>query len=706
MYNEKIIANGKSAAFNYKKTRLFKRVDCHFSLINDASSNKYMPTLMKKVYLILFTALLTLSSLSVYAVTFVHPGGLHTIADLERMKEKVSTKQHPWIDGWDLLTKDPLAQNTYAAHPYTNIGGSGNRQQASKDAHAVYYNTIRWYVTGDTTFAECAVRICNAWSTKVNEVASGELFQLPINNFMQAAELLRIYPGWNAVDFARFKDMAINYFYPACHNFVGNCRYPSSWDGSALASIMGIGLLCDDTLIFNEAVSYFKNGSGSGCITNAICQPSGQIAEMGRDQPHASIGPAMLAEMCQTAWNQGFDLYSYSDNLIMKGFEYYCKFNLNHPVIWIPYNNCSNDNWYYVAMNSPYRIRSSPVYEMLYNHFAVRKGLKTPYTEAMANLARPEQGDADLFGYGTLTYTLDAKASPYPAYPTPSSPTELVAVPGVSRVYLKWAAPSGDVTQGYKVLRSTTSDGPFETIASWKNNTMTDYTDKSVSNGTTYYYVVSASNQSGASAASVQTRVTPVEATAKLPVGWQWKDVGNVTEMGSAVYANVGNNTFQLSGSGAVMGDTADSHSYIYKNIKGNCTITVRLADVVWSNKGADKVGVVMRESLDANSKRLTLQLGEIGYRLVKFGIRAQTAATTSWQDGNKFTWIPVWFRLQRVGDTFTASQSSDGIKWFVVGKSKFKMNNCYTVGLSVCAGNANGIKNTTTFDHVKTTQD
>lgn len=643
-----------------------------------------------------------LLSISANAATFVHPGGLHTIADLDRMKAKVAAKEHPWMDGWNLLIEDPLAKNTYTAHPYSNIGGPGNRQQASKDAHAVYLNTIRWYVTGDTTYAECAVRICNAWSSKVNQVASGELFQLPINNFMQAAEILRIYPGWKASDFHRFKAMALNYFYPACHQFVGNCRYPSSWDGSALASIMGIGILCDDSSIFNEAVSYFKNGAGSGSITNVICQPSGQIAEMGRDQPHASIGPAMLAEMCQTAWNQGLDLYGYSDNLLLKGFEYYCRFNLNHPVTWVPYNNCTNDNWYYVAMNSPYRIRSSPVYEMIYNHYSVRKGLKMPYTQAMANLARPEQGDADIFGYGTFTFTLDANASPFPAYPTPDAPTTLVATPGVSRVYLNWTAPSGDVAQGYHVLRSTTSGGPYETIASWNNNTTTSFIDKNVTNGTTYYYAVSAINQSGTSEQSAFAKVRSVEAKAKLPVGWKWKDIGNVTKTGNAVYAKVGsNNTFQLSGSGTILGDTADSHGYIFKYAKGNSTLTVRLSDVVWSNKGSDKVGIVMRETLDANSKMLTLNLGEIGYRLVKFGTRSTTAGQTSWQDGNKFTWIPVWFRLQRVGDTFTASQSSDGIEWFVIGKSTLKMNKKYHVGLSVCAGNASGILTTATFDKV-----
>lgn len=48
---------------------------------------------------------------------FVHPGGLHTQADLDRMKTQVVAGAHPWIDDWNLLIQDPLAQNTYVASP-------------------------------------------------------------------------------------------------------------------------------------------------------------------------------------------------------------------------------------------------------------------------------------------------------------------------------------------------------------------------------------------------------------------------------------------------------------------------------------------------------------------------------------------------------------------------------------------------------------
>src|SRR5438552_3683057 len=75
------------------------------------------------------------------AQTFVHPGGLHTQADLDRMKTQVAAGAHPWIDDWNILIADAQAQNTYTAAPQANMGVS--RQRADADAHAAYLNAIR-----------------------------------------------------------------------------------------------------------------------------------------------------------------------------------------------------------------------------------------------------------------------------------------------------------------------------------------------------------------------------------------------------------------------------------------------------------------------------------------------------------------------------------------------------------------------------------
>jgi hypothetical protein len=646
--------------------------------------------------------------------TFVHPGGLHTQADLDRMKTKVAEGAHPWIDDWNKLITDSKAQNTYTASPRANMGES--RQRADADAHAAYLNALRWYISGDTDYAACAVRICNAWSAMVNQVPTGTdipgLSGIPIFDFAMAAEVLRIYPGWDTASFARFKNMMLTYFYPVCDDFLTNHRgacisnYWSNWDICNIGAILTIGVLCDDTTKYNEAVDYFKYGAGMGSIANAVyyIHPGnmGQWQESGRDQEHAQLAVGMMASLCQVAWNQGLDLYGYDNNRLLAGAEYVAKTNLWRGVPYSFYNNCQNARQSWVSVNGRGRLDDRPIWEMIYNHYVVRKGLSAPNIKAIAQLMRPEHGSIDHFGYGTLAFTLNAAASPYPPSPVASVPTNLKATAGVSRVTLSWTASAGNTAQGYTVQRAETSGGPYTIIASWTDNTTFRYTDVNVTNGTTYYYVVAANNQSGTSGNSLQASAKPVAATASLPAGWAMQDIGSVITAGGAAYAAVANKTFVVSGSGGGIGGTADAFAYAYKSVTGDVTITARL----WSINGTlSKSGIMIRESLAPDAKTLVMKLGDIGWRQAGFGTRSSTGGSMVWARGNDYTWLPAWFRLQRSGDTFTAYESSNGKTWFVVGTATVAMVGTYYVGLATCSGSSTGALNTTTFDNVTIVQ-
>jgi hypothetical protein len=87
-----------------------------------------------------------------------------------------------------------------------------------------------------------------------------------------------------------------------------------------------------------------------------------------------------------------------------------------------------------------------------------------------------------------------------------SSPTNLTTIAGDSQVTLSWNAVEG--AAGYNVKRSTAASGPYTTIAT--NVTGTTYIDKTVTNGITYYYVVTAVDGSGnESANSNEASATP-----------------------------------------------------------------------------------------------------------------------------------------------------------------------------------------------------
>jgi len=87
----------------------------------------------------------------------------------------------------------------------------------------------------------------------------------------------------------------------------------------------------------------------------------------------------------------------------------------------------------------------------------------------------------------------------------PAAPTGLTATAGNAQAALSWNAVSGAAS--YTVKRATTSGGPYTNVAT--NVTATSYSNTGLTNGTTYYYVVSAVNAAGEGANSAQVSVTP-----------------------------------------------------------------------------------------------------------------------------------------------------------------------------------------------------
>jgi hypothetical protein len=90
------------------------------------------------------------------------------------------------------------------------------------------------------------------------------------------------------------------------------------------------------------------------------------------------------------------------------------------------------------------------------------------------------------------------------AITVPSAPALLQATGGYGLVTLSWAGSTG--AANYNVGRSTRS-GAETTIT---NTTATNYTDLGLSNGTTYYYVVSAGNLLGQSGNSIEASAMPL----------------------------------------------------------------------------------------------------------------------------------------------------------------------------------------------------
>ncbi|MDA3874934.1 MAG: BNR-4 repeat-containing protein, partial [Kiritimatiellae bacterium] len=91
----------------------------------------------------------------------------------------------------------------------------------------------------------------------------------------------------------------------------------------------------------------------------------------------------------------------------------------------------------------------------------------------------------------------------------PSVPTNLTASDGDASASLSWTGSAGAST--YNVKRSLNNGGSYSVIAS--NVVGSSYTDSGLTNGTTYYYVVSAENAAGESTNSSEVSATPQSST-------------------------------------------------------------------------------------------------------------------------------------------------------------------------------------------------
>jgi hypothetical protein len=367
--------------------------------------------------------------------TFTHPGMLHNWGDINRAKVRVAAGDNPWLSGWNKLTANSHSQSTWTARPQSVIyRGSGTPENYSllyNDIAAAYQNALRWQVAGTAANGDCAVRILNAWANTLTSIQGTADRFLAAGiygwQFANAAELMRGYAGF---DLNKFKQMMLNVFYPMNNSFLTNhndaciTNYWANWDLCNMASVMAIGILCDDGAKYDQAVNYFKSGGGNGQIQRAVpfLYPGvegydlGQWQESGRDQGHTMMGMGQMGAVCEMAWNQGDDLYSYDGRRFMKAAQYVAKYNLNMNVPFTTYTwgsgqTCSQQSQTVISSTS--RGQARPVWAMLHYHYGRRLLLDDKYIAQMCFSVAPEGGGGDYgttsggfdqLGFGTLMY--------------------------------------------------------------------------------------------------------------------------------------------------------------------------------------------------------------------------------------------------------------------------------------------------------------
>lgn len=228
----------------------------------------------------------------------------------------------------------------------------------------------------------------------------------------------------------------------------------------------------------------------------------------------------------------------------------------------------------------------------------------------------------------------------------PSAPTGLSATAGNAQATLSWTGSTGATS--YNVKRSTTGGGPYTTVNS---PTGTSYTNTGLTNGTTYYYVVTAVNANGESGNSNQASATPTAGTTIVTVN-PTDDTDTQSDSASGTNAEINssqwNTIFVRFDFTSVTGTVTNAKFRIYKpNTSSNlgCTAAQTSTDV-WaqSNRGAlPGVGAAIQTITAANG---------VGY--IEFDV---TALIQSRMSGSKI----VSFALNTNSGGWTGFQTKEG---------------------------------------------
>lgn len=365
-----------------------------------------------------------------------HPGILHSQESIDYIKYAVDNKISPNYQGWQKLMASPLSDASWIPRAVETAvrGGEGdNISRLYIDVARAYQCALIWTVSGSESHGQAACRILNSWSKTLKTVtgnadrylASG-LFGYQLANI---SELMKTHPSF---DKEQMEDMLLNvFYYPLNERFLyGNnygkdhndayiSNYWANWDLCNMASAMAIGIFCGRQDIYDMAVEYFKSGCGNGMIYNAIPyvyeDGTAQWQESGRDQGHTTLGLGLLACICEMGWNQGDDLYGWSDNRLLKAAEYVAKYNNGEDVKFSRYewgSGTGGEVKSHYSISSTGRGDARPIWNMIYNHYVNRLGMSAPNIEKRIELMGGEYGAVsgghastyDQPGWGTLTY--------------------------------------------------------------------------------------------------------------------------------------------------------------------------------------------------------------------------------------------------------------------------------------------------------------
>ena len=309
---------------------------------------------------------------------YSYPGGLHSQSQIDGVKTKVEANIRPWKRAYDVLiakakwlsSEKPSAVNTfyvpgYYSNPAGHVNASSNLQG---DVNAAYVSAIAYALTGTASYANKTVEILNSWAY-TNTDLGGDDSTLVMTyagiGFVQAAELVSHFSGWNEADKSKFKSWVSNVFLKKAADV--NKNRTNNWGAwGVYAAISGYRYLDDSEHVRGE-IERIKSKIDSqislyGSISEEIRRGAG-----GLRYTYFYLSP--LTAAAQVALDaEGVDLFNWISprgKTIKKALDfllYYTK----HPAKWPYYSNpivpSAAENWPYNLFEAMSDIYPDPAY--------------------------------------------------------------------------------------------------------------------------------------------------------------------------------------------------------------------------------------------------------------------------------------------------------------------------------------------------------
>lgn len=397
---------------------------------------------------------------------FVHPGIFYTQGDIDRMKAMIAAGREPWKRGFEALRFSPYANpNAWARPRGGEIDAGRFNATIGIDGRRAHDIALMWKLTGDTAYADKArdFLVQNSNWTGTSWAGTGPLDNGKIYLLVEAAELMRDYPGWRAEDQARFGRMLRDVFWP--HICGGDVMRWGNQGLTAWHGALAIAIFLDDAKMYdrvwNNLVGLPHREDDAPYCSGGVWKPdwpanygpffiertkppafgaepdwgyddqlryyiyaNGQCEESCRDQAHCMYGLFQMVALAEIFWNQGDDLYGQLDDRILTGLEWSLRYNMSD---WEPKGHVDREEEATFANELFYRARTrnsrwtaltvsnhargadggpaAPKTAALM-HYAVRKGVPAARMEWLTKCVKRQlaNGGFESWGFGPNWY--------------------------------------------------------------------------------------------------------------------------------------------------------------------------------------------------------------------------------------------------------------------------------------------------------------